>query len=102
MVMFLGHDPTFWGLLAVGIIGAAVIFVRRRKLYGPAKWDPRPPTTRERIVSGFYLVAFVATAANYYAHWRLFRGYDNYVFLAIFLVGLLLIERLPGVTHTKS
>jgi hypothetical protein len=100
-MIFLGRDYTFWGLVAVGIIGAAVIFVRDRKRYGPAKWDPRPPSARERIVAGFYLVIFLASATNYYADWRLFGGYDNYVFLAIFLVGLLLIERLPGVTHTK-
>ena len=100
--MFLGHDATFWALLAVGILAAAVIFVRRTKLEGSAKWDPRPPSDRERIVASFYLVTFVASAANYYADWRLFGGYDNYVFLAVSLVGLVLIERLPGVTHTKT
>ena len=61
------------------------------------EWDPRPPTVRERIVWGVWLVAFASAMANYYAGWRLFRGYDNWAFGGLFLVAFFLLSRMPGV-----
>jgi hypothetical protein len=96
------RDITFWVLLAIGLIAAAVIFVRQRQRYGPAKWDPRRPNTRERIIAAIWLVAFLAAAANHYGGWGFFGGYDKWVFGAALLIGFLLIRFLPGVTHPKS
>ena len=93
-------DPITAALVVVGVVIAAAITVRRIKRDGPAKWDPRPPNVRERIIVGIWLLAFIAAVANYYAGWRLFGGYDNWVVLGLFLGGLFLIERLPGVTRT--
>lgn len=98
--MVLGLEPVTLGLVAVGFAAAAVIFLRRMKRDGPAKWDPRPPNVRERLLAGVRLFAFLVALTNYYAGWRLFGAYDNWVVLGMFLGGLFLIERLPGLTHT--
>jgi len=66
------------------------------------EWDPRPPTKRERIICGFWLVAFVTSMANYYAGWQLFRGYDKWVFGGLLLGSLFLFARLPGVRRTEG
>ena len=66
------------------------------------EWDPRPPTKRERIICGFWLVAFVTAMANYYAGWQLFRGYDKWVFGGLLLGSLFLFARLPGVRRTEG
>jgi hypothetical protein len=66
------------------------------------EWDPRPPTTRERIICGIWLVIFVAAWANDYAGWRLFRGYDKLVVGSLLLAGLLLLTRLPGVRRVEG
>ena len=100
--MLLERDLTFWVLLAIGLIAAAVIFVRRRQRYGPAEWDPRPPNTRERIVAVIWLGVFLPAAASHFFGWGLFGGYDRWVFGAALLIGFLLIRLLPGVSHTKS
>jgi hypothetical protein len=44
------------------------------KRNGPAKWDPRPPNVRERIIAGIWLFAFIAAMSNYYAGWQLLGG----------------------------
>lgn len=94
-------DPITAFLVLLGLVVAVAITVRRNKRDGPPKWDPRPPNVRERIIAGIWLFAFLAALANYYAGWRLFGGYDNWVVLGLFLGGLFLIQRLPGVTHTQ-
>src|SRR5689334_11286049 len=66
------------------------------------EWDPRPPTIRERIICGIWLAAFVPSMANFYAGWRLFRGYDNWVFGGLFLASLVLLTRMPGVKRVDS
>jgi hypothetical protein len=66
------------------------------------EWDPRPPTVRERIVAGIWLIAFVLTMLNYYAGWRLFLGYDKWVFAALFLASFVLIARMPGVRRVEG
>lgn len=63
-------------------------------------WDPRPPTVRERILCGGWLAGFVLAAASYYADWRLFGDYDNWAFGGLFLCGLFLMARMPGVKRT--
>ena len=89
-------------LLVVVILAAALaISALRSKRHGPLEWDPRPPNARERTIAGIWLVGFVPASVNYFAGWRLFGGYDNWVFAAFFLGGILLIHFLPGVTHTK-
>lgn len=95
-VMFLGLDPLTWAFVAVGLIIAGVIFIRDNKR-GRAVWDPRPPTFRERIVAGLWLAAFLLAVANDYADWRLFGGYDRWILGGLFLGGLFLFVRLPGV-----
>jgi len=45
-------------LVAVGLVVAAVIFVRRIRRDGPPKWDPRATNVRELIVAGVWLFAF--------------------------------------------
>lgn len=97
--MPLGLDAATWAIVVVGLVIAAVIFVRSIKGGGTPKWHPRPPSSRERIIAGVWLLAFLVALTNYYAGWRLFGGYDNWAVLAMFLGGLL-IRRLPGVTRT--
>jgi hypothetical protein len=64
--------------------------------------DPRPPTVRERILCGIWLAAFVPVVTSYWAGWRLFRGYDNWVFGGLLLAGLFLFVRLPGVRRVEG
>jgi hypothetical protein len=66
------------------------------------EWEPRPPTTRERIVCGIWLAAFLPVSVNDYAGWRLFRGYDNWVLGGLLFAGLFLIARLPGVRRVEG
>jgi hypothetical protein len=66
------------------------------------EWDPRAPTKGERIVCGIWLVAFVAAAADYYAGWHWFSGYDKWVFGGLFLASLFLFPRLPGVRRVEG
>ena len=98
--MFLGLDAWTWALVAVGLMIAGVIFVRQSK-QGRAEWDPRPPTVRERIVAGLWLAPFLLAVTNYYADWRLFGGYDGGVLGVLFLAGMFLIARLPGVKRIQ-
>jgi len=66
------------------------------------EWEPRPPTTRERIICGLWLVAFGAALANEYAGWQLFRGYDKLFVGGLLLGGLFLFARLPGVRRVEG
>jgi hypothetical protein len=66
------------------------------------EWEPRPPTKAERIICGIWLVAFVAAAADYYADWKWFSGYDKWVFGGLFLASLFLFARLPGVKRVEG
>ena len=61
------------------------------------EWDPRTWNPREKIAGVLWLAAFVTAAASYYSEWRLFGDYDRKVFFGLFLVGLILIARFPGV-----
>jgi len=61
------------------------------------EWDPRPPTVRDRIIAGVWLAAFAPAMLNYYAGWRLFRGFDKWVFAGLFLAGVFFLTRSPGV-----
>jgi hypothetical protein len=45
-------------------------------------------------------VPFVVAMASYYEGWRLFDAYDKWVFGGLFLVGLFLLTRMPGVRRT--
>jgi hypothetical protein len=65
------------------------------------EWVPRPPTNRERMICGIWLAAFVVAMANFYAGWRLFRGYDNWVFGGLLLASFFLFARLPGVRRVE-
>ena len=94
--MFLGFDAWTWAIVAVGLVIAGMIFVRESK-QGRAVWDPRAPTVRERIIAGIWLAAFLLAVINDFADWRLFGGYDKWVLGGLFLAGLFLIARLPGV-----
>ena len=69
----------------------------KRRAY---EWDPRPPTVRERVIVGVWLAPFAVATANYYAGWRLFGAYDKWVFGGLFLAGLFLLTRMPGVRRT--
>ncbi len=97
--MFLGLNQWTWSFVVVGLI-VAVSFVRNIRRRGELQWDPRPPTTRERVMAGVWLLVFLVVAANWFAGWRLFGGYDNWVFLGVGLGSLLIIERMPRVTRT--
>jgi hypothetical protein len=66
------------------------------------EWDPRPPTIGERIICGVWLVAFVPVMLNYYADWRLFRGYDKLVLGGWILASFFLVARLPGVKRVEG
>jgi uncharacterized membrane-anchored protein len=66
------------------------------------EWESRPPTTRERIICGIWLVAFLGAMADDYAGWQLLRGYDKLLVGGLLLVGLLLIARLPGVRRIEG
>jgi hypothetical protein len=66
----------------------------RRRLY---KWDPRPPTVRERVIAGIWLLAFAIAQASYIAGWRLFGDYDKLVSAALVIVGVVLVARLATV-----
>lgn len=66
------------------------------------EWQPRPPTRGERIICGILLVAFVAAAADFYADWHWFLGYDKWVFGGFFLAGAFLFARLPGVSRVEG
>jgi hypothetical protein len=66
------------------------------------EWEPRSPTKGERIICGIWLIAFVAAAADYYAKWQWFRGYDKWVFGGLFLASLFLFARLPGVRRVEG
>ena len=66
------------------------------------EWDPQPPTDRQCIVAGIFLVAFVPAMLNYHAGWALFRGYDNWVIGGLGLVGLFLWARLPSVRRVEG
>jgi len=65
-------------------------------------WDPRPPTSRERAVAGIWLLAFLPATLNYFAGWGLFRGYDKWVFAALFLAGFFLMARMPGLRRVDA
>ena|SRR5947208_199630 len=65
------------------------------------EWEPRTPTTRERIICGIWLVVFVAAMVDDYAGWHLFRGYDKLLVGGLLLAGLLLFTRLPGVRRVE-
>lgn len=64
------------------------------------EWNPRPPTIRERVASGIWLIAFLAAEVNYQAGWRWFNGYDKQVSYGLVLLGLVVFVRLmPGVVR---
>lgn len=100
-MIFASFDPLTALLVVLGLVVAVAVTVRRRKPDGPAKWDPRPPNVRERIIAGVWLVAFVAALANYYAGWRLLGGYDKWAVLALFLGAVFLFQRMPGVDRVQ-
>jgi hypothetical protein len=66
------------------------------------EWEPRPPTKGERILCGIWLIAFVAVAADYYAEWQWFWGFDKWVFGGLLLASLFLFARLPGVRRVEG
>jgi len=66
------------------------------------EWDPRPPTTGERIISGIWLLAFVPAVVSDYAGWRLFGGYDKWVVGGLLLAFFFLYVRLPGVRRVEG
>jgi len=66
------------------------------------EWDPRPPTKRERIICGLWLVVLLAAMANDYAGWQLFRGYDKLVVVGLVLATFFLFARLPGVRRVEE
>ena len=62
------------------------------------KWHPGPPTTRQRIVWGIYLVAFVIVSVAKFAEWRIFGGYEPQVWAVALSAGLLMARfYLPAV-----
>ncbi len=66
----------------------------------PAKyeWDPAPPTRRQRITAGLFLVVLVVTSASYYLDWRLFGEYDKQTKAIVVFVGIIWFVRfMPGV-----
>jgi hypothetical protein len=66
------------------------------------EWNPRPPTAGERVACGIWLAAFLPVVADYYAGWRWFSGFDNWVLGCLFLAGLFLFARLPSVTRIQG
>lgn len=62
------------------------------------EWDPRPPNTRERIIAGIWLIAFLMAVASSFAEWQLFGEHDRKVAGLLGIVGLVLFGRvLPSV-----
>lgn len=65
-------------------------------------WDPRPPTTRERIWAGIWLAIFTPIAANFYTGWAWFSGYDKVVLFAVGMAGVILQYRMPSVRRVAG
>ncbi|MDI1295964.1 MAG: hypothetical protein PSY12_08785 [bacterium] len=53
-----------------------------------AEWYPHPPTSRQRIVAGIWLAAFLPSVTSYSLGWRMFGQYDKPVFIALLFIGI--------------
>jgi hypothetical protein len=67
----------------------------RRRFY---EWDPRPPTTPERVIAGVLLAAILLIEASIWTGWRLLGGYERHAEIVIVVIGLVLVTKVfPGV-----
>lgn len=59
------------------------------------EWNPRPPTTRERIIAGLFTLMLLAACASAYADWRLFGAYDKQAVAGLTIGGMILMRFMP-------
>ena len=59
------------------------------------EWDPDPPTKRQRVIAGIWLVLLLTAILNFAGEWQLFGGYDKFVFGGAVLVSLFVLARMP-------
>lgn len=65
------------------------------------EWIPHPPTVRQRIAAGVFVLMLLTACASDYADWRLFGNYDKQAVGVITFVGLILFTRfMPTVRRT--
>jgi hypothetical protein len=92
--MFLGLDVTTWAIVAVGIVIAAVIFVRRVQVGLP---QYAPATTQQRVVCGALFAGMLAAWAAELAGWDPFGGYTKLAVGVFWLAAGLYVIRLLAI-----
>jgi len=55
------------------------------------EWDPAPPTSRQRIAAGVFLIVFGLALANEYFGWGLVGGYGRQMVFAVVLIGVIMM-----------
>ncbi len=65
------------------------------------EWSPRPPTVRQRIVAGVFLIMLVAAIASDFADLRLFGAYDKQAVGILLIVWLILLTRFMPTARRK-
>jgi hypothetical protein len=93
--MFMGLDGTTWALAAVGLVIAAVIFVRRLREGVPPRYAPATP--RQKAICAVLLVGMLAAWAIFLVGWRVFGGYEKQVAIVVQLISLLYFVRLTAI-----
>jgi hypothetical protein len=58
------------------------------------EWSPRPPNTRERVISAVIVAALLIASASSFAGWRLFGDYDKAVAAGVTILGVIVFTRL--------
>lgn len=93
--MFLGLDLVTWALVVVGLLIAAVVYVRRIRREGPPQYAPASPI--QKSLSAALLAAMLAAWAVYLAGWSLFGGYEKQVAVVAQLACMLYVMRLTAI-----
>jgi hypothetical protein len=84
-----------WAFVVVGLVFAAVIFVRQIKREGPPQYAPA--TAGQKLVSAALLAALLAAWGVVFMGWDVFGGYERHVALVVQLVAVVSFVRLTAI-----
>jgi hypothetical protein len=55
------------------------------------EWDPAPPTSRQRIAAGVFLLVFGLVLGNEYFRWGLVGDYGQQMIFVAVLIGVIMM-----------